>query len=89
MSSRKENEGRLIQRVNRYVSVLRKCLVVKLEESPLEVRPFTIHAPDDVLDDLRQRLVEPELPDAYRWTAPRRYARCHLRKYKGMNEHHF
>src|SRR4051812_17193506 len=28
MSSRKENEGRLIQRVNRYVSVLRKCLVV-------------------------------------------------------------
>ncbi len=30
MSSRKENEGHLIQRVNRYVSVLGKCPVVKL-----------------------------------------------------------
>src|SRR6266436_366139 len=28
MSSRKENEGHLIQRVNRYVSALGKCLVV-------------------------------------------------------------
>ena len=55
----------------------------------MEMRPFTIHVPDVVLDDLRRRLVEPELPDAHRWTAPRRYARCHLRKYKGMNERHF
>ena len=29
MSSRKEHAGHLLQRVNRYVSVVRKCLVVK------------------------------------------------------------
>jgi len=30
----------------------------------MEVRPFTIHVPDDVLDDLRQRLSHTRFPDA-------------------------
>src|SRR6266702_2711900 len=34
MSSRKENEGHLIQRVNRYVSVLGKCPVVNTHNTP-------------------------------------------------------
>ena len=29
----------------------------------MEVRPFTIHVPDDVLDDLRQRLGHTRFPD--------------------------
>ena len=29
----------------------------------MEVRPFTIHVPDDVLDDLRQRLSHTRFPD--------------------------
>ena len=30
----------------------------------MEVRPFTIHVPDDVLDDLRRRLGQTRFPDA-------------------------
>jgi hypothetical protein len=30
----------------------------------MEVRPFTIHVPDDVLDDLRRRLGHTRFPDA-------------------------
>jgi microsomal epoxide hydrolase len=30
----------------------------------MEVRPFTIHVPDDVLDDLRRRLDHTRFPDA-------------------------
>jgi Epoxide hydrolase N terminus len=30
----------------------------------MEVRPFTIHVPDDVLDDLRWRLGQTRFPDA-------------------------
>ena len=29
----------------------------------MEVRPFTIHVPDDVLDDLRRRLGHTRFPD--------------------------
>ena len=29
----------------------------------MEVRPFTIHVPDDVLDDLRRRLDQTRFPD--------------------------
>jgi ABC-type transport system substrate-binding protein len=36
MSSRKENEGHLIQRVNRYVSALGKCTVVKSNFSGMD-----------------------------------------------------
>jgi microsomal epoxide hydrolase len=30
----------------------------------MEVRPFTIHVPDAVLDDLRRRLGETRFPDS-------------------------
>ena len=32
----------------------------------MEVRPFTIHVPDDVLDDLRRRLGQTRFPDELR-----------------------
>jgi hypothetical protein len=41
MSSKKENEGHLIQRVNRYVSTLGKCPVVKGED---RIRPQMLSA---------------------------------------------
>jgi hypothetical protein len=46
MSSKKENEGHLIQRVNRYVSTLGKCPVVK----PVTIFNWDIHENDEMLD---------------------------------------
>jgi len=41
-----------------------------------------VHRLDDE-PDVRQ-LVEPELPDVYRWTDPQRYARCHCQKWHSI-----
>ena len=41
-----------------------------------------LHRLDDD-PDFRQ-LVEPELPDVYRWTDPQRYARCHFQKWHSI-----
>ena len=51
MSSRKENEGHLIQRVNRYVSALGKCPVVKVQSTAHEWIPILSEVLKKALDD--------------------------------------
>ena len=62
MSSRKENEGHLIQRVNRYVSTLGKCLVVKRHISRKRY-PVVLHEAPQYLNQISFRAIRWQIFD--------------------------